>query len=120
MEKRVTKRERFNVLREMAVAANKPELVDFIDHELALLEKKNAADRKPTAKAVENGSLREAIVSVMERGKLYSLSELAAAVPALNGSTPQRMSGLVKPLTEGDAPALVKTIDKRKAYFSLA
>ena len=120
MEKRITKRERFNDLRKLAVAADKPELVEFVDHELALLEKKNTADRKPTAKVVENGSLREAIVEVMERGKVYSLSDLAAAVPALNGSTPQRMSGLVKPLTEGDAPALIKTIDKRKAYFSLA
>ena len=125
MSKKLTKKDKFAALRALAAEAGKTELVEFIDHELELLEKKNSADRKPTAKAVENGNYREAIVAAMKPNTYYSLAQLAEMVPDLNGSTPQRMSGLMKPITNDPENGITdrpvnKVIDKRKALFILA
>lgn len=116
---RTTKRTNFNALLALSEVQANPALVDFINHEIELLDKKNSAERKPTAKAVENAGYRDAIIAAMVPGKLYTLSEIAEAVPALNGATPQRMSGLVNTMTTDKGGVIVKVIDKRKAYFQI-
>lgn len=125
MTKKITKRENYNTLLSLSEVQSNPELVAFIEHELELLDKKNSVERKPSEKQVANDGLRDAIVAAMEPNKLYTLSQLAELVPALNGATPQRMSALVNAVTNDEAKGKTglpvnKVVDKRKAYFTLA
>ena len=92
--------------------------VKFIDHEIELLDKKNSAEKKPTAQQVANKSTQGAILANMEDGKMYTITDLIKSVPECADMTNQRVSALVRQLvTDG---AVVRIEDKRKAYFKKA
>lgn len=97
------------------------DMVAFIDHEIELLDNKNAVkgEKKPTEKQKQNAEIGENVVSFMSPNTLYTVSELLKKVPNLpeDMSLP-RMTHIVTALvTDGK---VVRTVDKRKAYFSLA
>lgn len=92
--------------------------IAFIDHEIELLEKKNSADKKPTAQQVANKSTQEAILSYMEVGKKYTITDLIKSVPECADMTNQRVSALVRQMVLDGS--VVREEDKRKAYFSKA
>jgi len=120
MANKTTKKDNFNSLRALAVAAQADELVAFIDHELELLAKKaeNRAN-KPTVRQAENAEIKSTIVAVMEKGKQYRCSEIQALVPALAEATgTQRTARLCNDLV--DEGLLTKSVDKRVVYFALA
>lgn len=98
--------------------AQTAELVAKIDNELALLAKKNSAEKKPTAQQTANEGIKTAIVEGMERGTPYTITDIIKSVPACADLTNQRVSALMRQLVESGA--VVRTEDKRKAYFSLA
>lgn len=118
--KNPTKRENFNALLTIpAVAANET-LVAFINHEIELLDRKNAAEKKPTKAQVAAASLREQVVSEMEAGVLYTVSEAMKALPCLSTDpdmSNQRASRLLNDLVKEGKVS--KTTDKRKSYFSV-
>jgi hypothetical protein len=89
--------------------------IAFIDHELELLEKKNAADKKPTAQQLANKSIQEAILEGMEDGKLYTITELIKEIPECADLTNQRVSALIKQMLD---VSIKRIEDKRKAYFT--
>ena len=120
MSNRVTKMDNFNALLSLAEVQANPSLVEFIEHEMEMLANKNAKrSDKPTATQVENAEIAELVPTVMESGKLYRLSEIKALVPALaSASGTQRIAVICRKLeSEG---VLVKTVDKRVIYYSLA
>ena len=86
----------------------------FINHEIELLEKKNAADKKPTAQQVANKSTQDAIYEGMESGKLYTITDLIKCIPECADMTNQRVSAIVRQMI-GDKVERIE--DKRKAYF---
>jgi hypothetical protein len=113
-----TKRDHFTTLLGLSEVQANPKLVEFITHEMELLEKKNAADKKPTAQQTANDAIKVAIVTAMERGKRYTITDLIKNVPECADLTNQRVSALVRQLV--DNHTLERIEDKRKAYFSLA
>ena len=117
---RITKRDRFNELLALAEVQSNEGLVKFIEHELELLDRKNTTtgEKKPTAKQVANEAVQADILESMEINKLYTVSELMKIVPALDGVSNQYASSQVRALV--NAGSLVRTEEKRKAYFSLA
>lgn len=120
MANKVTKKDNFNSLRALAVAAKADELVAFIDHELELLAKKaeNRAS-KPTVRQAENAEIKTAIAKALVLGKWYRCAEIKALVPELaNGEGTQRVARLCNDLV--DEGVLVKTVEKRVVYFALA
>ena len=52
--KKVTKREKFEMLMAISEVNSNPVLSEFIAHELELLAKKNTSEKKPTAVQVAN------------------------------------------------------------------
>lgn len=91
----------------------------FIDHEIELLDKKNSADKKPTAQQVANQGIQSAILAHMERDKMYTITDLIKTVPECAELTNQKVSALVRlMLTEHGGP-IEKVEDKRKSYFIL-
>lgn len=82
----------------------------------ASIDKKNSAERKPTATQTENVGLKSAILEGMESGKAYTIGDLMKAIPELADLTNQRVSALVRQLK--DDGLVVREEIKRKAYFT--
>lgn len=84
------------------------------------LEKKSNSkgERKPTKTQIANEGFKSIIVDNMESGRLYTVTELTKEMPFGEELSTQRVSALVRQLKESGA--IVRTEDKRKAYFSLA
>lgn len=118
--KKLTKRDRFEALLKMSEVQANPDMVTFIEHEIELLAKKNAGDKKPTAKQMENDAVKQVILDEMTANpdKLYTVTDLIKGVPELAEYSNQRVSALLRQMI--DAGTVVKTVDKRKSYFSLA
>ena len=98
--KKMTKKDYFAILRASypATAENYDEVIAFIDHELELLAKKNAAEKKPTVVQVANEGIKQAIVNGMEPDKLYTITDIIKSVPECADLTNQRVSALVRQL----------------------
>jgi hypothetical protein len=113
-----TKRDNFNALLAIPAVAENADLVAFIEHELELLDKKNSAERKPTAKQIENEGYKSEILAWIEPDVLYASADVAKNCPACVELSPQRVSALLGQLVESGK--LTKTTEKRKNFYSLA
>ena len=92
------------------------EVIEKLTNIKASIDKKNSAERKPTATQTENVGLKSAIIEGMESGKAYTISELMKAIPELADLTNQRVSALVRQLK--DEGLVSREEIKRKAYFT--
>ena len=120
MEKKITKRERFERLIEIVEAnnvENAAEYVAFLENEIALVSKKRSGQTK-TQK--ENEVLVEKLYEVIAGMEApATVTEIYEVAKGIEGFTsPQKVSALVKKLL--DAERVVKTTDKRKSLFSVA
>ena len=115
--KKMTKADKFAMLKAIPAVADNEMLVEFIDHELGLLAKKNSAEKKPTAQQTANKGICDAIVEGMKPNRLYTVTEIIKEISACADLTNQRVSALLRQLVEGGK--VKRTEDKRKAYFSL-
>jgi hypothetical protein len=91
------------------------DVLDKLNAMLVALDKKNSAERKPTAKQTENASIKAQILAGMEPDVQYTSADVAKSY---EGLTVQRVSALLTQLVNDGA--LVKTVDKRKSFYSLA
>ena len=115
--KKLTKRDHFNTLLTIPAVSDNPVLVDFINHELELLSKKNSTDKKPTATQQANEVLKEAIIDLLVDGNPYTVSQIIKEVPECAGLSNQKVSALmVQLVNEGQVE---KVIEKRVSYFKL-
>ena len=115
-----TKRDRFNALLAIPAVAADAELVEFINHEVELLDKKNSAERKPTAKQVENAGFKADIVAWMEADVQYTVADVVKGVPSLvaAGVSPSRVTAMLTQLyNDGKVERIT---DKRKSVYKLA
>ena len=114
--KKITKREKYEMLANIAEVQANPMLVEFIEHELELLAKKNSADKKPTAVQIANEGIKSVIVETLKaKGEKMTISEMQKANEELADLTNQRISALVRQLlTDG---IIERIEEKRKAYF---
>lgn len=117
--KKMTKRDYFNILKKSypVTAENYNDVIAFIDHEIELLERKNSAEKKPTATQKANTELKAAILESMVKDRNYTITEMIKEFPALSELTNQKVSAMVRQLVE--ANLIEKIEDKRKSYFRL-
>ena len=108
-----TKKEYFAELR--TLVADNEELVNFIDREIELLNRKSSTKRKPTEKQVANEGFKGLILETLtERDTLMSIPDLQEAIPEFADFKPQKISALLIALRK------VKRIHVKKvAYFTL-
>ena len=114
--KKMTKMQKFEMLSKLDAVKSDPVLSEFVAHEMELLSKKNSAEKKPTAQQVANAGVQTAILNGMEDGRAYTITDIIKEVPECADLTNQRVSALVRQLV--DAGKVVRTEDKRKAYFT--
>jgi hypothetical protein len=111
---KLTKAQKYGMLKDLAEVKANPVLVEFIDHELELLAKKNSSEKKPTAQQTANEGIKAEILAGMEVGKRYTITDLIKEIPACAELTNQRVSSLVRQMM----PTSIERVeDKRKAYF---
>lgn len=90
----------------------------FVEHELELLAKKNSADKKPTAQQTANEGIKTAIAEGMTPNRLYTVTEIQKEIAECAELSNQRVSALLRQMVADNV--VIRTEDKRKAYFSLA
>ena len=113
--KKITKREKFEMLKAIPAVAENEMLCEFINHELELLAKKNASEKKPTAQQVANEGLKEVILNVLrENGGLMTITDIQKSCGELSELSNQRVSALVRQMV---GVSVERVEDKRKAYF---
>ena len=113
--KKLTKRDYYNTLLKIEDVKKNEDLVNFINHEIELLEKKNSAEKKPTAQQSENNGIKDAIVNGMAPQRNYTITDIIKEVPECSELTNQRVSALIRQLI---ADGKVERFEeKRKAYF---
>lgn len=113
--KKMTKRDYFNAILSKYPLTDAEK--DFVKHELELLEKKNSSEKKPTAQQVANEGIKTAILAGMTPNRLYTITEIQKEIPECAELSNQRVSALIRQMVGNE---IVRTEDKRKAYFSLA
>lgn len=114
----MTKRDNYNAIR--TIVADNADLVAFIDHELELLDKKNARrSTKPSAKQVANEGTKDAIVAVLQNSAdPMTIADIIASDATLEGLSTQKVSALLTQLVNDGT--VVRTSVKRKSYFAMA
>lgn len=91
--------------------------IKHLEHENELLSKKTSGERKPSAKQIENESLKNIILNWMdEQTEPKTVTDMMKNIPELEGMSNQKVSALVKQLK--DAEMIVKTIEKGRSFFS--
>ena len=117
-EKKMTKREKFEMLKALSEVKANPMLTEFIEHELELLAKKNASEKKPTAQQMANEGLKQTIMDVLtENGGLMTVTDVQKSCAELAELSNQRISALLRQLK--DDKMVDRVEDKRKAYFTI-
>ena len=117
-----TKKEMFAEI--IALAEGKPTtvsmpvIIEFASHEIALLEKKAATPRKPTATQVENEAFAAEILSYLTAVDMpKSIKELQSEVASLAPLSNQRISHILSALVEKEK--LEKNYIKKTPFFSV-
>lgn len=123
MAKKMTKKEMFvQILNNHNLKADE---INFINHEIELLEKRNSkgGDKKPTAKQLENADYGKAILDFLADNpdEKFTITDMWKKIPVLANNTEmsnQRISAIVNQLKKDNLVAREEI--KRKAYFSIA
>lgn len=114
MEKKITKKEMFAILKEKVKGDTA--LEKFIEHEIELLEKKNASkSAKPTATQIANESHKEKIMEFLAKNGKSTVTQIMKAIGLESN---QKTSALVRQLKESGM--VVRTEEKGVAYFGKA
>ena len=130
-EKKLTKREMFNRVIELAEVAielemeldfDATEVIDFAEHEIEMLDKKASSK---SAKDKEKEKADEVLISIILETLLGSAGMTASEILKANANreeftdvSNQKVSALLKKLVDRDT--VKKFTDKRKSYFHLA
>lgn len=119
---KITKRDNYMALSALVSASdapNKAQLLDFIAHEVDLLDRKASKASGTVSKtAQENEVIKAHILSALETAeKALTITEFQGAFPEFADYSNQKMSALFSQLVK--AGKVDKTIDKKKSYFSL-
>lgn len=118
--KKMTKKEMFAMVMKVVEAsetANKDEMMDFLAHEIELLERKKSNSAK-TKSQVDNEKIMVLILEELAKAdNPMTVTELMQT-ESLYGRSNQKLSALLRILKEEGK--VVKTTEKKKSYFSLA
>ena len=114
--KKLTKKEKYVMI--LDYIKDNEMLMEFINNELELLNKKSSRTT-PTKTQVENENIKNVIVDTLKAlDRPVMITELQSANKELATYSNQKISALLTQLV--NANIVIRTIDKKKAYFSIA
>ena len=122
MTKKMTKKEMFAMVAEVVATAeveNKTEMMDFIAHEIELLERKSSKSGQTKTQKENEVLMEQLMVALAEMETAVTISEFQAkSTHEVATLSNQKLSALLKKLK--DDGKVVKTVEKKKSYFSVA
>ena len=120
MSKKLTKREKFEMLAKLDDVKDNAILSEFVAHELELLAKKNASGTgKQTASQIANEKIKGEILECManEPTRLFTITDMIKAFECCRELSLPKVTALVGQLVKSE---LVERLEeKRKAYFRI-
>ena len=120
MTNKKTINENLTEIRDLMREMGREDLAEFCEARIAQNAKKSSAERKPTARQIENETYKADILAWMEPQVLYCAGDIVKGVPSIVAAnlSVSRVAPMLAQLAEGKK--LVRTEDKRKAYYTLA
>lgn len=116
--KKLTKKEMFGKLIELAQENNRTELIAFCEHEIDLLNKKASASGQIKTQT-ENEKIKVIIIEELTRiARAVTISELIKESENLGQYSNQKLSALLKQMVESGT--VTKIVDKKKSLFTIA
>ena len=111
---KITKRERFTEMRAMFAEMGRTDLVEFVDHEIELIEKKSAKSGT-SKKQTENKGVKETLLAqLIEIGSPVTVTEFIKATGTELSN--QKISAMFRQMK--DEGTVVKTVDGKASKFS--
>lgn len=115
--KKPTKRMNYEAIKKLLANANRPDLLDFCDHEIELLDSRNSAERKPTATQKANADYKTAIVAYLANVAIpKTISDLIKEVDGFVEFSNQKVSALCNALAKDGK--IQRAVVGRKTYFA--
>ena len=122
MTKKMTKKEMFTMVAnvvENAEVENKAEMLEFLAHEVELLNRKSGKSGETKTQKENKVLMEQLLVALAEFEKPVTVSEfMKESTHEVATLSNQKLSALFKKLVE--AKRVVKTTEKKKSYFSVA
>ena len=119
MEKKLTKRQLFAMVEQVVESVeteNKTLMLEFLSHEMELLEKK-ATSKKETETQKQNAVLKGVITEVLSASaNALTITEMQAKSEVLGALSNQKVSAVVKQMVD---ITVKKTVEGKKSTFSL-
>ena len=118
----MTKREMFTAILAIDAVAQNAEMVDFLKHEISLLDARKGASRKPTKAQKENLEIKKVIYQVIsEADKPMRIRDMMED-SRLCDYAKEKITALVTQMRKDkhEDGVLIRTMDKKVAYFSIA
>lgn len=116
MATKMTKKEMFNAIRAMVI--DNQEMVEFIDREIELLNRKSSAPKKPTKTQIENEGFKADIIKALtDADTLLTITEICEACNFPDEMSNQRVTHLLTALRK--EKKVRREYVKRKAYFAI-
>lgn len=116
-EKKLTKREKFAMVREILEQADRVDLVEFVDHEVELLNRKTTSSGKLTPKQEENEKIKNVIVEVLaQNGDGMTVTQLMKT-EELGAFSMNKLTSLVTQLKNENR--VIRYLEKRTTYFKV-
>lgn len=116
MANKKTQRDYFEEIIALARENDRADIVEFAQSRIEVLDKKKSGS-KPTKVQEQNIVIMDEILSVLT-SEGATVSEIQTKSEELAGLSNQKISALLKKLVDGGKA--VKTMDKKKALFTLA
>lgn len=117
----MTKREMFVAIANVAEVAANAEMVDFLNHQIELLDSRKSSGSKGLTKTQkENESIKRVIIEVLsEQDHPITISEMLKD-ERLSAYSNQKMSALLRQMGEDGTKEVRKIKDKKVSLFEVA
>ena len=119
MENKVTKKMRFEEMKGIMEELGKTELVEFIDHEIELIDRK-AMNRKTgnDKKTQENNAIAEIVLEELAKIGKTTITDLLKKSEDGKTLSNQKITAVLKPyIADG---TVVRTMEKKSTFFQIA
>ena len=118
IEKKLTHIDILNAMLAIEDIQSNPIFKEYVENEITKLLRRKA-EKSPTKTQEANAELKTAILSEMEAGILYTISDMIKNLPSCENLSNQKVSAVIRQMMLDDK-TIVKTVEKRTSYFSKA
>jgi len=117
----MTKREMYVAIMNVDAVADNAEMVEFLNHQIELLDARKGGLRKPTANQTANEGIKDVICEVLSESETPMRVKDLIADERLSDYSSSKVTALLRQMLPdtGDG-RVIKTIEKKVSYFSLA